>query len=214
MYTQELIDEGAESLLLTKDLMDRALMTRLMLPKEAGVQRPVPYLMDVYSRAAHELRATSRDKASAEQAQDIALNAQDLALSHTFLAITTDMFPQVSLSSATELRYLAKNSFEFTLSGTQSSSWTLYSQTLFEPKRCTTLLLMAPPHINGSWDTMLIMTAPSPLLLCYGSGLRACVPCIECQKVDNLASDMFRSMILESKLLGADVVHANCVRDA
>ena len=91
------MDEGADSLLLTKDVMDRALMSRLLLPPTANLQWPLHYLLDVYSRASNELRSspTTKDKALAEELQDVAAYAQELAVSHANLALSMDMFPQV-----------------------------------------------------------------------------------------------------------------------
>ena len=95
------MDEGADSLLLTKDVMDRALMSRLLLPPNADLQWPLHYLLDVYSRASNELRSSpsTKDKALAEELQDVAAYAQELAISHANLALSMDMFPQVAVHS-------------------------------------------------------------------------------------------------------------------
>lgn len=100
---QELIDEGADNLLLTKDMMDRALMARLMLPTSSTTQPPVPYLLDVYARASNELRGSAQSEKSLEQQlTDIATYAQELAISHAHLALTVDLFPQVCLLPLTD----------------------------------------------------------------------------------------------------------------
>lgn len=95
-----MVDEGSESLLLTKELIDRALMARLMLPPKDGLQWPLPYLLSVYSKASNELRRVLdfREKAAEAQIRDAAAYAQELAVSHTLLALTLDIFPQVTLS--------------------------------------------------------------------------------------------------------------------
>lgn len=75
--------------------MDRALMTRLMLPPSPELQSPVFYLLDVYSRASDELRVAYKDAATGARMHDLAAFAQELAVSHMHLTLVMDMFPQV-----------------------------------------------------------------------------------------------------------------------
>ena len=65
-----------------------------LLPPSAELQWPVHYLLDVYARAAEELRAQYRDATAAARSQDIAAFAQELAVSHVHLALVINMFPQ------------------------------------------------------------------------------------------------------------------------
>ena len=96
---QELIDEGAEQLHLSKDTMDRALMARLMMDPAPGLQSPFFYLLDMYARASAEYRsaASLKDKDLVHKLQDVANYAQELAISHANLALTMDLFPEVRL---------------------------------------------------------------------------------------------------------------------
>ena len=99
LYRQELVDEGDQDLLLSRSNIDRAIMARLMMEPSASLQRPFFYLLDVYARCSRELRTTDsyKDKALAQQLHAIVLQAQELALSHTNLVLTMDLFPKASL---------------------------------------------------------------------------------------------------------------------
>ena len=91
------MDEGVHDMFLSKQNIDRAIMARLMMDPAEGLQRPFPYLLDVYARTSKEFRsiATYKDKDLVQQLQSTALQAQELAVSHANLVLTMDLFPRV-----------------------------------------------------------------------------------------------------------------------
>ena len=101
---QELVDEGEQDLLLSRNNIDRAIMARLMMGPSPTLQRPFFYLLDVYARCSKELRSTEsyKDKALAQQLHAAILQTQELALSHANLVLTMDLFPKVAFSTEGE----------------------------------------------------------------------------------------------------------------
>ena len=100
LTSQELIDEGVQDLLLSRQNIDRALMARLMLDPQDGLQRPFYYLLDSYSRASKELRAIAayKDQQLVEALKATALQTQELIIFHGNLVLTLDLFPKVCLT--------------------------------------------------------------------------------------------------------------------
>ncbi len=100
LFVQELEDEQGTPgpVLLSADLLERVLLSRLSDGPEDYPQAPVPYLLGCYQRCLDEFRQSSslRDKAAMGRVQDTLVAARALVVSYVGLLLTMeDMFPQV-----------------------------------------------------------------------------------------------------------------------
>lgn len=163
VLTQELIDEGLD-LELSKEKLDRLLMARLMLPKEGQAsQWTIDYLLGVYTRASDAKRNLGgmKDQALAKEMDDVCNAVQELAISHTNLALTLEIFPQVellfiSISSQWNLgceshTNIKRQPWNWIRDNPEASYLMMFSssiQTLFAAKQLANLNLSSRIHIT------------------------------------------------------------------